>query len=284
MITLFKAWEVYRTSRVGMATKHSSDTDKYRWRYIESFYGDIPLSDINTMRVIEFRNSIQHLSPQSVRHCLSLLQRIIIKAHKLELYDGKIPHFEMPRFDNKRMRFLSKPEAHALMENLWYLSPLWHDIAMLSLNTGLRAGEIFSLRPADADLKNRIVHVYDTKSHLNRSIPLNAPAREVVERNLDWGNFLFMGKHGPFKQVGKPFRDAVAFCGLNKNVTDRRNLVVFHTLRHTFASWLVQLGLPLIEVSKLLGHANIQMTMRYAHLAPENGARAVSALATYYNS
>ena len=284
MITLFKAWEVYRTSRVGMATKHSTDTDKYRWKYIENFYGDIPLSDITTMRIIEFRNSIQHLSPQSVRHCLSLLQRIMIKSHQLELYDGKIPHFEMPKFDNKRMRFLSKSEAHAIMETLWCLSPLWHDIAMLSLNTGLRAGEIFSLRSSDADLKNNILHVYDTKSHMNRSVPLNAPARKAIEQHLDQDNFLFVGKNGPFKQVGKPFRDAVAQCGLNKNVTDRRNLVVFHTLRHTFASWLVQLGFPLVEVSKLLGHANIQMTMRYAHLSPENGARAVSVLANYYKS
>lgn len=284
MITLFKAWEIYRTSRIGMGTKHSIDTDRYRWKYIENFYGDIPLESINTMRVIEFRNSLQHLSPQSVRHCLSLLQRIIIKSQRLELYDGKIPHFEMPRFDNKRMRFLSKKEAHAIMETLWCLSPLWHDIAMLSLNTGLRAGEIFSLRSSDADLQNNILHIYDTKSHLNRSVPLNISARNVVERHLNQESFLFMGKNGPFKQVGKPFRDAVNFCGLNKNVTDRRNLVVFHTLRHTFASWLVQLGLPLLEVSKLLGHANIQMTMRYAHLSPENGAKAVSVLAAYYNS
>lgn len=284
MITLFKAWEVYRTSRLGISTKNSINTDKYRWKYIEKFYGNIPLSSITTMSVIEFRNSIQHLSPQSVRHCLSLLQRIIMKVHHLELYNGKIPHFEMPRFDNKRMRFLSKKEAHFLMDTLWTLSPLWHDIAMLSLNTGLRAGEIFSLRPSDVNLRNSILHVYDTKSHLNRSVPLNVTACELIERNMSQNNYLFMGKNGQFRQVGKPFKEAVAFCGLNKNIKDRRNMVVFHSLRHTFASWLVQLGLPLLEVSKLLGHANIQMTMRYAHLSPENGARAVSVLATYYNS
>jgi site-specific recombinase XerD len=52
-------------------------------------------------------------------------------------------------------------------------------------------------------------------------------------------------------------------------VTDRRQKVVFHTLRHTFASWLVQMGRPLYTVSKLLGHRNIRWTERYAHLDPE---------------
>lgn len=58
--------------------------------------------------------------------------------------------------------------------------------------------------------------------------------------------------------------------GLNDGVTDRIHKVVFHTLRHTFASWLVQNGVSLEVISKLLGHSSLQMTMRYAHLDPVN--------------
>ncbi|WP_408936570.1 tyrosine-type recombinase/integrase, partial [Desulfobulbus sp.] len=72
------------------------------------------------------------------------------------------------------------------------------------------------------------------------------------------------------------FRKAVQESGLNDGITDSRQKVVFHTLRHTFASWLVQAGFPIALVSQLLGHSNINVTMRYAHLAPSQAREAVS--------
>jgi integrase len=63
----------------------------------------------------------------------------------------------------------------------------------------------------------------------------------------------------------------------NEGVEDTRQRVYFHTLRHTFASWLVQRGVDLYNVKELMGHEDIKMTMRYAHLAPE-GLRQAAAL------
>jgi integrase len=70
-------------------------------------------------------------------------------------------------------------------------------------------------------------------------------------------------------QIWGIFSKAVNDLGLNDGITDRRQKVVFHSLRHTFASWLVQMGKPLYTVSQLLGHSDVKMTMRYAHLAPD---------------
>lgn len=53
-------------------------------------------------------------------------------------------------------------------------------------------------------------------------------------------------------------------------ITDARQRVVFHTLRHTYASWLVQKGVPLYTVAELMGHSTIDMTRRYSHLAPDS--------------
>jgi integrase len=65
------------------------------------------------------------------------------------------------------------------------------------------------------------------------------------------------------------FAQAVKACGFNDGVTGNRHKVWFHTLRHTFASWLAQSGVEIYAIMKLMRHKNIEMTQRYAHLIPE---------------
>ena len=64
----------------------------------------------------------------------------------------------------------------------------------------------------------------------------------------------------------------------NKDITDDRNKVVFHTLRHTFASWLAMDGVDINTISELMGHATLEMTKRYMHLAPNKFDSAVNCL------
>ena len=71
-------------------------------------------------------------------------------------------------------------------------------------------------------------------------------------------------------QVSRAFMKCVSQLGFNDGVTDSRQRVVFHTLRHTFASWLVQKGVPLHTVAELMGYKSIAMTQRYAHLSPDS--------------
>ena len=80
------------------------------------------------------------------------------------------------------------------------------------------------------------------------------------------------------KAISKSFMRTVNKLGLNDGCTDPRNKVVFHTLRHTYASWLVQEGTPLYEVAKHLGHSTISMTERYSHLAPKNFENSVKVI------
>ena len=85
-------------------------------------------------------------------------------------------------------------------------------------------------------------------------------------------------------RTGKPFLHAVKACGFNDGQSDPRYHVVFHSLRHTYASLLVQRGVPLTVVSKLMGHATTKMTERYAKLSPDNKKDAANLISEILSS
>lgn len=150
-----------------------------------------------------------------------------------------------------------------------HLKPL----VLLSLNTGMRRGEVFNLQWRDVDLKNKLVTVEgDTsKSGQTRHIPLNREALAVLEGWADGrvgAGFVFPGKAGERLDNVKKSWTALL---VRAEITGFR----WHDLRHTFASKLVMAGVPLNTVRELLGHSDIQMTLRYAHLAPDSKAQAV---------
>ena len=280
MSTLNEAWDLYQSTILSNITTRSIVTETGRWdKYIIPFIGKDNLEQITALDVVKFRSILQkkRLSPQSVYHCLSLLRRVFNRAKEWNLFAGEIPPFDMPKFDNKRMRFLSPDEVKILLDYLKWKRPDWHDVSVIGLYTGLRAGEIFKLTSSDVQLEKRFITILDTKNRANRVVPLNDFSYSALERNLN--------QHQPSNPIFphlycKAFSRAIDACGFNNGIEDRRHRVVFHTLRHTFASWLVQGGVPIALVSQLLGHKDLKMTMRYSHLAPQQAHDAVNYLAT----
>lgn len=282
VVTLAEVWELYSELNLSEATERERVTESGRWNhYLNPEFGSTPLEDIHTIDVLRFRKKLEklQLSPQTVSHCLSLLRVLLRKAQTYEIYSGKLPHFIMPKFDNRRQRFLTQTEAQQLLEELAEKSPLWHDITLFALQTGLRASEIFRLRKSHVSFENQLLYVFDGKNHITRSLPLTSTAQKILRKRLPSSpeGFFFTCNGRPIKQAGKPFRQVVEQC-FNSGVTDRRNRVVFHTLRHTFASWLVQSDTPLTVVGSLLGHKTQIMTQRYAHLNSSQLQKAVHRL------
>ncbi len=280
MLTVKKVWEVYIDSKSLRESTIKRDKNRYN-KHILPHWQDTPLHEITTAKLIAYKKELfnQNLAPQSVKHCLTLLRAIIKRANQLGMYDGPIPYFEMPKFDNRRMRYLTEEETSNLFAILFGKSILWHDIALLALYTGMRASEIFSIRHNLVNLSQKSITLFDTKNTSPRIIPLNETALKIVQKYASC-NMAFFFSNNKIKDVSEIFRKAVKFSELNIHVDDRRNKVVFHTLRHTYASWLVQQGVSMSIVNYLLGHKTMQMTMRYSHLAPQHGHDAVSRLPT----
>lgn len=150
-------------------------------------------------------------------------------------------------------------------------------MVLLSLHTGLRYGELANLNWDDLNLDQAILTVrgYKAKSLKTRHIPLNAAALALVktwqaQRQGD-NPLVFPGKNGgPFDNVRTSWETVLEAAGITR--------FRWHDLRHTFASRLVMKGVDLNTVRELLGHSDYQMTLRYAHLAPEHKAAAVARL------
>lgn len=150
-----------------------------------------------------------------------------------------------------------------------------HDMALFSLHTGARAGEVFSLTWGDVDLFTGTALLRDTKSNKNRPLYLSEDVKKILamRRSTDSKNtdLVFPDKEGnKIVQISKTFYRVVEELQLNKDVVDRRDKVTFHTLRHTYASMLVRAGVDIYHVKELLGHSSIALTERYSHLSESN--------------
>jgi integrase len=144
-----------------------------------------------------------------------------------------------------------------------HLTPL----VLLAMNTGLRRGELLSLRWSDINLDARLltVRAETAKSGKQRHIPLNAEATKVLRTwaGRSEGDCVF-----GVSDVKTAWVALVRAAGLEN--------FRFHDLRHHFASKLVMAGVDLNTVRELLGHSDIKMTLRYSHLAPDHLAAAVA--------
>lgn len=264
---------------------------------------DKPLADISRADFDAFKAArlTAGRSPRTVNRDLDRIKAALAQAVEWELITTH-PLRKVRRIKRgieTRVRYLSKDEAKALRDalaareaaatarresgNAWrsergrealpaikgysdHLMPM----TLLALNTGLRRGELTQLTWADLDLERKVLTVRAgyAKSGRERHIPLNTEALAVLKawRKQHSGK----GRLFDVTDVKKSWAALMASAGIEG--------FRFHDCRHDFASRLVMAGVDLNTVRELLGHGDIAMTLRYAHLAPEHRASAVERL------
>jgi integrase len=164
---------------------------------------------------------------------------------------------------------LTHEEASILLKNVKVRSLQLYEMCILSLHCGLRAGEIFKLTWAVVDLERKILMLQGTKSGKSRVAFMTEEVANLFRKKICGrpSDLVFMSSKGEqIASISNAFDRAITEIGLNDGINDPKQRVCFHSLRHTYASWLVESGADLYVVQRLLGHANISMTTRYSHI------------------
>lgn len=226
-------------------------------------------------------------APASIQKIFALCRAIINYCLKNRYYFGRneFTHLELPNYDNKRTRFLTQLEIGKLISRLeleGHSNSLL--LTILALNTGARKETLLNIKYRDINFKTGEVKLYDFKydefyQGLIADTEVLKKLHELSFSN-DENNYILYSKNPKEKlqevpRLLKRILDELFNYNLEPLHLDR---VYFHTFRHTFASLLVQKGISIYLVKKLLNHHTIQSTMRYAKFAPDNGLKEVKEL------
>jgi len=259
--------------------------------YIKPSIGNVAVREVNKGHIEEIKavaNELieeKKLSKATVNLILATIRQILNRAIDKNLITvnpvSKVKKFKL---DNRRVRFLTEEQAGALLDVIKAKSVDTYRITLFSLHMGLRAGEIFNLTWGDIDIKNGTIFIKDTKTGNNRHAYMTDKVREELKAmDKGRGNDLVFpprdyAKVKRMQMISKTFMRAVDELKLNEGVEDPRQKIVFHSMRHTYASWLIQRGVSIYTVKELLGHRTLTMTERYSHVSAEHLRQAAAVL------
>ena len=174
---------------------------------------------------------------------------------------------EKPKVRELQPVFFTKPEFQMLLRSIEGRD--FREFCICSVSTGLRLAELTPLQWNDVDFVRKVIFVRNsevltTKNKRNRVVPMNEQLWQMLALRKENAAcelvFHRNGKRLTEGLVSSTFKKHVRLAALSDKLH-------FHSLRHTFATWLVQEGVPIYEVQKLLGHSSISVTQVYSHLA-----------------
>lgn len=265
-----------------------ADNNRYQ-KYLERRFKDTPIRKISEFDLEKLKSFLKKkdLSASTICQYLQLIRAIFNKTRAWGKHDCRFPAVKFPKVSNQRVAFLTPAKAQLLLKTVKEKSlRLWCQ-SVIGLYAGLRFGEIAALELPDIDLDAGTIHIRDSKGG-TRHAYLTEPIKDMLtewwlRKGKDSG-LVFPYRNGEIeRRVSYLFGLIVEELGFNSGVTDKRQRIVFHSLRHTFASWLVMGGESLYTVKELMGHQDITTTMRYSHLAPDIKRDAVKKLVETLN-
>jgi len=249
-----------------------------RFTLFREEFGHRPADSINKQELVRFLLDLsdeREFAPATYNRwqsALSFVFRVGVENEKIPVNPAS--KIKKRTEDNGRIRFLSDEEEKTLVSYLQKHYPEQLPTFVVSVHTGMRAGEQFRMQWQDIDFSRRILTIPKTKNGDIRYVPLNDTALAALQslrKNGSTCAWVFLNNRGEKQRNHRDWFDPVLEGTALPDYT-------WHCNRHTFASRLVMKGVDLRTVGELLGHRTFQMTMRYAHLAADHKHDAVNRL------
>ncbi|WP_256206155.1 tyrosine-type recombinase/integrase [Nitrosomonas oligotropha] len=244
---------------------HHDDVAKINW--LQQFFRGKYLDEL-TRDVIAGIGELKRkeTSPATANRLLALIRSILRRAALDWEWIDKPPVIKLYREAKRRVRYLSATQASILIQELpQHLG----DMVTFSLATGLRRSNVTKLEWSQVDMQRNVAWIHGDQAKAGKPIhvTLNATAIAVLTRQIGkHPRSVFSYKGKPITQVNtKAWYKALKRAGIE----DFR----WHDLRHTWASWLTQNGVPLNVIQEMGAWESAEMVRRYAHLAPEQFAQ-----------
>lgn len=248
-------------------SKSAQELFSQQLEYWRERFGNYKLSELNPLEIRNARSELTSdtRSNSTLNRYLTSFSAVLGCAVKDFLWMNENPCNKIRKLaePKSRIRFLSLEEKEELLS---YCDPDLHDAVMLALLTGARKQEIWRLRYDAINFKRRFISFLFTKSGTPRSVPMSSAIHDIIMNRARMNQlkspYVFQS---PVK-TNSPNNFARAWTTAlrNSHIEDFR----WHDLRHTSASYMVMAGISLRTVADILGHSNISMTFKYAHLSP----------------
>jgi len=269
----FDARELYNRTNHQARSKYKSQLSPY--------IGKKDISRITKNDILQVQvDMAKTRAPKTVNQYVQFIRAVYNYALEEEIYLGINPTrgIKEQKVDNKRERFLAVAEVKLLLTTVSHDSELYM-FTLLSLSTGGRLNTIMQIAKKDVDLTNNMLTLKDVKNNDTYGGFINEEVKTMLQERIQ-----FLRPNDKIIQMNERTLRRKLSIILTKLFNqdlehdDRKNRVVIHTLRHTFASQLAINGTPIFTIQKLLNHKDIKQTLRYAKLAPDSGRDMVDKL------
>lgn len=201
---------------------------------------------------LKYRNNRTDITHNTINHHQAYLSAMLNELTRLDLIDNNPMHgIRRFKIEERELSFLNTEQITILLRALKYRSNDAYICAKVCLSTGTRWSEAVGIKPKN--IKNNRINLSGTKNGKVRQLPISEALATEIKENA------------PFKDGYSTFNRVMADLDID---TPKGQLT--HILRHSFASHFMMNGGDILTLQKTLGHSDLKMTMRYAHLSPEH--------------